>query len=62
MEKLNTIQVSEFEGILPSLLEYFGCKAQMFRAGSIAAYSHIWQDLTSDPEVLKMMQPKLSDI
>ena len=40
--KLNTIQVSEFEGILPSLLEYFWCKAQMFTAGSIAAYSHIW--------------------
>ena len=51
--KLNTIQASELEGMLPSLLEYFHCKAQMFTAGSIAAYSHIWQDLTSDPEVLE---------
>ena len=53
MQKLNTIQVSEIEGILPSLLEHFRCKAQMFTAGSIAAYSHIWQDLTSDLEVLE---------
>ena len=53
MQTLNTIQVSELKGILPSLLEYFRCKAQMFTAGSIAAYSHIWQDLTSDPEVLE---------
>lgn len=53
MQKLNTIQVSEFEGTLPSLLEYFCCKAQMFTAGSIPAYSHKRQDLTSDPEVLE---------
>lgn len=53
MQKLNTIQVSELEGILPSRLEYFRCKAQMFTAVSIAAYSQIWQDLTSDPEVLE---------
>ena len=53
MQKLNTIQVSEFEGILPSLLEYFRCKAQMFTAGSIAAYSYIWKGLTSDPEVFE---------
>ena len=51
MHKLNTIQVSKFECIFPLLLEYFWCTAQMFSASSIAVYSPIRQDLTTDPEV-----------
>ena len=42
-KKRSTDQTNKFEGILPSLLAYFRCKAQMLTAGSIAAYSPIWQ-------------------
>ena len=49
--KLNTTQVSEYQAILPSLLEYFKGRTKTFIAGSLAAYFHIWQDLTSDPEI-----------
>ena len=50
---LNTTPVSEFKTILPSLLTYLQGRTQTFKAGSLAAYSHIWQELTSDPEVLE---------
>ena len=52
--KLNTTQVSEYQAILPSLLEYFKGRTKTFIAGNLAAYFHIWQDLTSDPEILEM--------
>ena len=32
---------------------YFEGKIQTFKAGSLAAYSHIWHEMTSDPEVLE---------
>ena len=48
----NTL-VSEFKAILPSLLEYFQGKTKTFKAGSLAAYSHLWQEITSDPKVLE---------
>ena len=50
---LSTTPVSEYKAILPSLLEYFHGRTEMFKAGSLAAYSHIWQELTSDPEILE---------
>ncbi|KAL9976889.1 hypothetical protein ACROYT_G014230 [Oculina patagonica] len=50
---LSTTQVSEYEAILPSLLEYFQERTRTFKAGSLAAYSHIWHELTSDPEILE---------
>jgi len=50
---LGTTSVSEFKAILPSLLKYFQGRTQTFKAGSLTAYSHIWQELTSDPEVLE---------
>ena len=51
--KLNTTQVNEYQAILPSLLEYFKGRTKTFIAGSLAAYFHLWQDLTSDPEILE---------
>lgn len=36
-----------------SCLPFFHGRTQPFIAGSLAAYSHIWQDLTSDPEILE---------
>ena len=38
---------------MPSLLAYFHGRTQTFIAGSLVAYSRIWQDLTSDPEILE---------
>jgi len=48
-----TTPVSKFKAILPSLLVYFERRIQTFKAGSLAAYSHIWREMTSDPEVLE---------
>ena len=50
---LGNTPVSEFKAVLPSLLEYFQGKTKTFQAGSLAAYSHLWQEITSDPEVLE---------
>ena len=36
-----------------SLLEYFQGRTRTFKAGSLAAYSHILHELTSDPEILE---------
>ena len=44
---------SEYEAILPSLLEYFQGRTRTFKAGSLAAYCHIWHESTSDPEILE---------
>ena len=38
---------------MPSLLEYFHGRTQTFKAGSLAAHSHKWHGLTSDPEILE---------
>ena len=38
---------------MPSLLEYFQERTRTFKVGSLAAYSHIWHELTSDPEILE---------
>lgn len=50
---LSTTPVSKFKAILPSLLKYFQGRTQTFKAGSLAACSHLWQEMTSDPEVLE---------
>ena len=50
---LGNTPVSKFKAILPSLLKYFQGKTKTFKAGSLAAYSHVWQEITSDPEVLE---------
>lgn len=46
-----TTRVSEFKAIL--LLMYFERRIQTFKAGSLAPYSHICREMTSDPEVLE---------
>lgn len=38
IQKLDTIQVSEYEAIMPSVLEYFCGKTGTFIADSLAAY------------------------
>lgn len=51
--KLSTTLVSEYKAILPSLLVYFHGRTQTFKANSLTGYSHIWQELTSDSEILE---------
>ena len=46
------MQVSDFETVFPFLLAYLRNKTGTFKAGSFANYSHIWRELTSDPENL----------
>ena len=50
---LGNTTVSEFKAILPSLLEYFKEKTKAFKIGSLAPYSHLWPEITSNPEVLE---------
>ena len=42
-----------FKAILSSLLKYFQGERKTIKAGSLAAYSHLWQEITSDPEALE---------
>ena len=54
IQKLNTIQVSAYEAILLSLLGYLRGKTETFTVGSLAAYIHMWQELTSDPVLMQV--------
>ena len=51
MTTFRTTRVSEFKAIL--LLMYFERRIQTFKAGSLAPYSNICREMTSDPEVLE---------
>ena len=73
MQKLNTIQVSEFEGILPSFLEYAVQRVVqllILTYGKTTSDSEVLETVTSQkiefdtwPKQLKpLMQPKVSDI
>lgn len=55
MQKLSSIRVSEFEGILPSLFLAFSTVqgTNVYSRLYSCLFSYIWQDLTSDPEVLE---------
>ena len=50
---LQTIQVSEYESLLPSLVEVYRLEANDFQAGQLRYVVNEWRALTSDAEILR---------
>ena len=50
---LQTIQVSEYESLLPSLVEVYRLEADNFQAGQLPYFVNEWRTLTSDTEILE---------
>ena len=50
---LQTIQVSEYESLLPSLVEFYRLEADNFQAGQLPYFVNEWRALTSDTEILE---------
>ena len=48
-----TIQVSEYESLLPSLVEVYRVEADDFQAGQLPYFVNYWRALTSDTEILE---------
>ena len=50
---LQTNQVSEYESLLPSLVEVYGLEADDFQVGQLPHFVNEWRALTSDTEILE---------
>ena len=50
---LQTIQVSEYESFLPSLVKVYRLEADDFQAGQLPYFVNEWRALTSDTEILE---------
>ena len=50
---LQAIQVSEYESLLPSLVEVYRFGADNIQAGQLPYFVNEWRALTSDTEILE---------
>lgn len=50
---LQTIQLSDYESLLPSLVEVYRLETDNFQAGQFAYFVNEWRALTSDTEILE---------
>ena len=48
--------MSEFYELLPSLIAYCQSKADCFEAGRLTDFAHAWFPVTSDPDIIGMVQ------
>ena len=55
---LQTIKVSEYESLLPSLVEVYKLEADDFQAGQLPYFVNEWRALTLDTEILKTVTQK----
>ena len=55
MTKLHTLQVTQFEGFIPTLIAYLVTQTCCFKSGRLAQFVHCWQRITSDTEILQMV-------
>ena len=53
ISKLQSLEVSENQSFLPSLLAFFRCRVSTFQAGQISPCVQQWRTLTSDSEILE---------
>ena len=53
ISKLQSIEVSEYQSFLPSLLAFFRFRVSTFQAGQISHCVQQWRTLTSDSEILE---------
>ena len=50
---LQSIQVSEYESLLPSLVEVYRLEADNFQAGQLPYFVNEWRALALDTEILE---------
>ena len=55
MSKLHMLQVTEFEGFIPTLIVYLVAQTSCFKSGRLEKFAHCWQNITSDTEILQMV-------
>lgn len=55
MSKLHMLQVTQFEGFIPTLIAYLVAQTSCFKSGRLAQFVHCWQRITSDTEILQMV-------
>ena len=55
MNKLQSLEVSEYQSFLLSLVAFFRCRVSTFQAGQISHWVQQWRTLTSDSEILETM-------
>lgn len=55
MSKLHMLQVTQFEDFIPKLIAYLVAQTSCFKSGSLAKFTHCWQKITSDTEILQMV-------
>ena len=53
ISKLQSLEVSDYQSFLPSLLAFFRCRVSIFQAGQISQCVQQWRNLTSDSEILE---------
>lgn len=54
--RLDSLQVSNFEANVDNLKLYLSQQVQIFQAGKIKTCYSMWQELTSDPEILNTVK------
>lgn len=55
MFKLHMLQVTQFEDFIPKLIAYLVAQTSCFKSGRLAKFTHCWQKITSDTEILQMV-------
>ena len=56
VNRLNSLEVSEYMAFLPSLKEHFLQQVASFEGGRIRKYFSHWQEITTDSEILDMVR------
>ena len=55
MSKLQMLQVTQFEDFIPILIAYLVAQTSCFKSGRLEKFTHCWQKITSDTEILQMV-------
>jgi len=53
---LDQVDVNKFVSLIPALTNYFTLRAHCFKAGQLVDYVDNWKLITSDQEILSMVQ------
>ena len=55
MSKLQMLQVTQFEDFIPTLIAYLVAQTSCFKSGRLEKFTHCWQKITSDTEILQLV-------
>ena len=61
LDRLPSLQVSEYESRFPQLISYLRHQVCLFHAGKLANYLDAWKTLTSNQEILTTITGKLTE-